>query len=169
MTTIYEFFSRLPLLRSCPEPSSLHSYGSAIIAVLVGALLAFLYSKQLEKRKAEISMLLEFSADLNTIKSLSEEYWLGNHSDKNKKLYLDSVGYKLRAALMATTEYRELMSSLLGRRFHEFNELDIRLMMAATGGNFQTSKVAASPSTYQEIAFLIFKTEAILRDLRSRF
>lgn len=114
-------------------------------------------------------MLLEFSADLNTIKSLSEEYWLGNHSDKNKKLYLDSVGYKLRAALMATTEYRELMSSLLGRRFHEFNELDIRLMMAATGGNFQTSKVAASPSTYQEIAFLIFKTEAILRDLRSRF
>ncbi len=153
----------------CQSTSNIHSYGSAVAAVLIGAALAFYYSKRLEKRKAQIATLLEFSTDLNAIRTLSEEYWLGDHSDKKEKSKLAVAGYKLCAALMATTEYRSLMISLLGKRFSDFENLDTRLMIVATGGNFQTSMMKASPETYQEISYLVFKTEAILRELRSHF
>lgn len=146
-----------------------HSYLSAISAVVVGAVLAYVYTKRLEKRKAQLLLINEFSSDLRRISELCEQYWLGDHSDESKETELAAVGFKLRAALMATAEYRELIKSLMGDQFNDFDKLDIRLTMLATGGNFQTSSMKSSPETFQEIASVILKTEMILRTLRNGF
>lgn len=149
--------------------SVVHTYLSAIPAVVLGALLAYAYTKRLEKKKITLSLISDFSSDLRKINDLCEKYWLGDHSDVSRQPELAAVGYKLRAALMATAEYRELMRSLMGPRFEDFDKLDTLLTMAATGGNFQTSSMKSSPETFQEISSLVLKTELILRTLRSSF
>ncbi|AZB69068.1 hypothetical protein [Cereibacter sphaeroides] len=74
----------------------------------------------------------------------------------------------LASRLAATAEYRDTLSRLLGKKFSEFDALDVKLFTRATGGAFQTTSMDRSPETFREICYIIFKIEAILRDLRSR-
>lgn len=164
-----ELIESLRFLLQPTSTSVIHTYFSAISAVLFGAILAYLYTRRLEKRKAEILIIAEFSNDLKKISDLCERYWLADHSDNGKKAELAVVGYKLRAALTATAEYRELMKTLMGKKFQDFDVLDTRLSMIATGGNFQSSSMKAAPETFQEINSIIAKTEFILRSLRNGF
>ncbi len=141
---------------------------SSIVAVMVAALLAYIYTKNIEAKKAKIHVLEEFSRDLAKIAYLSEIYWLGDHSDQSKRHELLAAGYKLRSALMATAEYRGLMKSILKEDFIDFDSLDVKLFIACTGGKFQTSAMEASPETFQEISSLITKTEQIYRSRKSK-
>ena len=165
----FDFSVCVNCIPSSAAASAAHSYFSAISAVVVGGILAYIYTKRLEKRKAQLLLISEFSSDLRKISDLCEQYWLGDHADENKKTELAAVGYKLRAALMATAEYRELIKSLMGDQFNNFDKLDTRLTMLATGGDFQTSRMKSSPETFQEITSVILKTEMILRTLRNGF
>lgn len=153
---------------SFPQPTHVvHSYASATVAVLVGGALAYLYTRHLEKKKSQRDMLAEFSDDLKAIQNLCEEYWLGDHKDTKEAPKLIKAGHILGAKILATTEYRPLIKKLMKNSYEDFESLDVRLFMLATGGNFQTNKMAASPQTYAEISSVIFKTELILRELRS--
>lgn len=149
--------------------SPVHGYFSALLAVILGAALAYFYSRRLEKRKAHLLLISEFSNDLRKISELCEIYWLSDHTESARKKELEAVGYQLRSALTATAEYRELIKSLMGSRFADFDSLDTRLTMVATGGNFQTKAMKSSPETFQEIMSLILKTELILRTIRKGF
>lgn len=145
----------------------LHSYASATLAVFIGGGLAFAYTKYLEKTKTRREVLSEFSSDLNSILRLCEDYWLGDHSNKDEKVKLEKSGHILASKILATTEYRPLIKKLMKKSFNDFESLDVRLFMLATGGGFQTRGMASSPETYAEISTVIYKTELILRELRS--
>lgn len=150
------------------SPPVYHSYISNITAVLVGAAVAFAYTKYINKSNSEKEILSEFSADLKEVLRLCEEYWLWKSSTDKDPDELDRLGFILSSRLFATAEYRPLMQKLMGNRFSEFDALDSRLTIVATGGNFQTKRMSPEPQTYQQICSIIFKTELILRQLRSR-
>lgn len=150
------------------SPPVYHSYLSNITAVVVGAAVAFWYTKHLNKSNSEKETLSEFSTDLKEVLRLCEEYWLWKSSPNTDPNELDRLGVILSSRLFATAEYRPLIQSLMGDRFSEFDALDTRLTIVATGGNFQTKRMAPEPQTYQQICSIIFKTELILRQLRSR-
>ena len=149
------------------NPITYHTYLSAILAVALGALFAFVYTWYLENRKAKREVLLDFSSDLQRISELSEEYWLGDHSTPEKRERLSKVSHVLQAKLQSTTEYRPLIERLMKKRFDEFDELDAELFIAATGDPFQTPKMKYSPDKFKEISAYITKIELVLRDLRS--
>lgn len=167
-----DLFKTLPdptlLSISFPQPTpAFHSYASSILAVLVGGVLAYAYTLRLENKKSQREVLAEFSEDLKAIQNLCEMYWLGDHEDENEAPKLDKAGHVLASKLMATTEYRPLMKKLMKERYEDFESLDVRLFMLVTGGSFQTSRMEASPQNFAEISSVIFKTELILRELRS--
>ncbi|GGG60004.1 hypothetical protein GCM10011415_02420 [Salipiger pallidus] len=148
-----------------PTPTY-HTYLSALAAVGFGALLAFTYTLILNKRVSKREVLLEFSSDLREVLDLCEACWLGKWDDQGKIHELKSAEHKLASRLAATAEYREVMAKLLGKRFSEFDNLDVKLFTRATGGKFQTKDMEASPETFREICHIIFKIEAILRHTR---
>ena len=146
---------------------NIHMYLSALLAVLAGALIAYIYTRRFEKIRAEREVLSEFSNDLLEIWQLCQVYWLGNHLDRARALDLENTSHVLISKLQATTEYRPLIKSLMGINFTIYDELDSDLFIYATGGNFQTSAMEASPDTYKEISAVLVKIEHILRSLRS--
>lgn len=145
-----------------------HTYLSAVLAVLLGALLAFLYTKRIEKRKAYHQVIIDFSSDLKSIMNLCEDYWLGDHHDNKERIRLNKMSYLISAKLNETNEYRPLMEELLGEKFSDYENLDEKLFEVATGGNFQTSKMQSCPETFMEISSLIVKIEHCLRETRSK-
>ena len=157
------------LLFSQPaSPPVYHSYLSNITAVVVGAAIAFGYTKYLNQSNSEKETLSEFSSDLKEVLKLCEEYWLWKSSSNTDHNELERIGVVLSSRLFATAEYRPLIQRLMGDKFDEFDALDTRLTIVATGGSFQTRRMTPEPHTYQQICSIIFKTEMILRDLRSR-
>lgn len=163
MFELFDFIVNQPA-----SPPVYHSYLSNITAVIVGAAVAFWYTKYINKSNSEKETLSEFSSDLKEILLLCENYWLWESSVDKTDDDLKKLGYILSARLLATAEYRPLIKKLMDNKFDDFDALDTKLTIVATGGNFQTTKMSPEPHTYQQICSIVYKTELILRELRSR-
>jgi hypothetical protein len=151
------------------------SYRHALVPVLTGvvaaAFFAFCYTLYFNIRTARNDILKDFYSDLDEIERLAAEYWLSNHSSENfhDKNKLDIVGFKLRAKFNASMEYRDLHLSMFNRcAQNKYRELDIKLFINATGGNFQTKNMQASPETYNEIVNIIYQMKTLIRSRRIR-
>lgn len=142
-----------------------------VTGVLLGAALAFLYTYYFNVRTARNDVLKDFHSDLDKIEELSISYWLGNHrsEDANDKKKLDDVGHQLRAKLLAMVSYHEATESLFNaKKRKEYAKLDTRLLMTATGGDFQTAKMEKSPETYNKIIEVLSEMRVLIRTTRGR-
>lgn len=151
--------------------SYLVSIAPPVTGVIVGAILAFLYTFYFNVRTAQNDVLKDFHADLDKVEELSAAYWLGDHSstDPEKKRVLDNYGHQLRAKLFAMVSYQEAAEALFGKdKSKRFNKLDTKLLIAATGGEFQTSKVKCSPETYNNILDIASEMRKLIRERRGR-
>lgn len=142
-----------------------------VTGVIVAASCAFGYTFYFNVRSARNDVLKDVHSDLSDIESLVTEYWLGDHSSKVKKtkLSLDAVGHELRAKLNSSMIYRDRYLYFFKKKDRiQYNDLETKLFMKATGGDFQTQKMQASPQTYNDIIVILYDLRALMRKTRSR-
>lgn len=146
---------------------SIHSYLSAGIAVVVGALVAGIYTSHLYHLSSKNEIIKDYLSDLDMIESLCARYWLFEEEDTSQREH-ESVGHELRARVDATGSYATLSKEILGNLYEKFFELDVRLAMAATGGSFQTKGHQISPMTYSEVTSILAEMRMLLRSKRNK-
>ncbi|MBS1096270.1 hypothetical protein JK191_01505 [Gluconobacter sphaericus] len=142
-----------------------------VSSVILGALLAFSYTLYFNVRTARNDLLKEFYSDISETEHLISEYWLGNHNSKNKDEIekLEVVGHKLRAKLNTSILYDESEIHLFRKKYKSsYKKLNNQLFEIATGGNFQTKKMEASPETYARSLAILSQIRDIVRTIRSR-
>ena len=143
----------------------IHSYLSAISAVITGVLAASIFTAYFNHLSTKNENIKEYLRDLDEIEKLCRSYWLFEGCLEGKLSRLENIGHELRAKLDAT-KFENLSRSILGERYEKFDDLDLRLFMAATGGSFQTMSVQPSPEVYGEIMVIITEMRALLREQR---
>ncbi|WPZ23087.1 hypothetical protein T7987_07620 [Sulfitobacter faviae] len=146
---------------------SIHSYLSAGIAVVVGALIAGAYTSYLYHLASKNEIIKDYLSDLDVIERLSREYWLFEAGSEDDQKH-ECAGHELRARIDATGSYIDLTQEILGTSSDKFTELDVRLSMAATGGSFQTKSHSRSPERYSEITSILSEMRALLRSKRNK-
>lgn len=164
---------------SCVGPSPSLSWGSYIVSalppvsgVILGAILAFFYTFYLNVRTSRNDVLKDFHSDLDRIEKLCSDYWLGNYqfTDEAQKKAMEAIGHQLRAKLAELARYRETTRSLFSKKNYDlYYQLDLELFLIATGGEFQTEKMNASPETYNKILDIVSDMRSLIRTTRGRF
>ncbi|MFT9092173.1 MAG: hypothetical protein ABF479_14420 [Gluconacetobacter sp.] len=142
-----------------------------VTGVTIAALCAFGYTFYFNVRTARNDVLKDVHSDLSDIESLITEYWLGDHAskDEKEKSRLDSVGHELRSKLNSSMIYRDRYLFFFKKEDQErYKELDTKLFMAATGGDFQTKRMRSSPQTYNDIITILYDLRALMRKTRGR-
>jgi len=144
----------------------IHLYLSAGVAVLLGALVASVFTAYFNHLSTKNENINEYLKDLGEIEKLCRNYWLFEGPMDEGASQLGNLGHELRAKLDATASFESLSKSILGERYDQFTELDVKLFMAATGGTFQTQSFLPSPEVYGEVMQIITEIRALLRQQR---
>lgn len=142
-------------------------YLSAVLAVVVGVIVASLYTAYFNHRASQNDIIKDYLDDLDVIETLCAEYWLYSGSVADTEEIHERIGHELRAKIEATSIYAELSQKILGDQFEKFSALDVELFMRATGGNFQTKNFQRSPEVYGEIMSTISQIRMLLRSKRN--
>ncbi|MCP3895085.1 MAG: hypothetical protein GY706_10720 [Bacteroides sp.] len=144
----------------------IHSYLSAGLAVILGAVAAGTYTAYLSHLSTKNENIKDYLNDLDEIEQLCRNYWLFDGGSEECRARHDAISHELRAKLEATSSYDELSRSILGSRYQHFTKLDLELFMVATGGTFQTKKFAVSPEVYSQVMKITTEMRGLLRKQR---
>ncbi len=144
---------------------AIHSYLSAVLAVIVGTVMAFIYTSYVNHRTNQNDIIKDYLADLQKIEDLCRMYWLPLNGDL--PLQHSNIGHELRAKLEATSVYYTLSQNILGHSFAQFKELDQKLFDLATGGDFQTKRFEPCVETYAGCIEAISEIRNLLRTKRN--
>lgn len=148
--------------------TTIHQYLGPLIAVIVAAVIAYVYTSYLSYLASKNEIIKEYFRDLDEIEAMVGEYWLGPHELPEHNVRLTTVGHQLRAKLSSTDLYSDVTKSILGEKIYsKYEKLDVELFMAATGGNFQTKAMAPCPATYGIVVSKIHELKSALQEART--
>lgn len=142
---------------------SIHSYLSAGSAVLIGAIVASIFTALFNHISTKNENIDQYLGDLAEIEELCRKYWLFEGCTDKDASKLESLGHELRAKLDASTSFEAVSKSILGKKFERYCELDLELFMVATGSSFQTKSFQVAPAVYSEVMQKISEVRALLR------
>ena len=119
-------------------------------------------------RSARVELMNDYIKDLSEVEVLATEYWHETTllpSDDSKR---SIIAAKLRGKLHAARHFKASADKFLGSDMQKFNDLDIRLFMAATGGEFETKKARQDFQRADDVMSTCGELRALIRLARRK-
>ncbi len=139
-------------------------FAIAIVAGLVGAILAYLAQIYFSLQSENTLTLSDHIIEISTIEAYALDYWA---TDNGKEIKNDEIlASKLEGAMSASSCFHEEAKRILGFRYSDYVELDQEIYEATTGGSFRTSEKSIEYQRIIEIMTLCNRMRSLLRKSR---
>jgi hypothetical protein len=109
----------------------------ALIASIVGAVLALAAQTFFSIRATNVSLIDDHIEDIKIIESIAVKYWLSSNEPAAIQSE-DCQPYRLEGAMTASSCFNELASDIMGQGYKKYRSLDFELYDLCTGGDFRS-------------------------------